>query len=93
MPKTIRDIREVLEYELGNPVLLEAQGGRRTIIKRRGILRETHPAVFVVELDQEKHNFECVSYTYADILTKHVEVTVFNDDNTEKLVLMEEVAN
>ena len=95
MPKTLRDIRGILEDEVGSPVLLEAQGGRRTIIRRKGVLSETHPAIFVVELDPEKHNFECVSYSYSDILTKHVEITVFNEDKTEKLVLIEdeEVAN
>jgi uncharacterized protein Veg len=32
-------------------------------IERSGVLKETYPSVFVVELDQDKHNFERVSYT------------------------------
>ena len=33
---------------------------------------------FVVELDQEENAFERVSYSYADILTDAVEITVLD---------------
>jgi len=42
-------------------------------------LAETYPSVFVVELDQDENAFERVSYSYADILTKTVQITFFDD--------------
>lgn len=43
-------------------------------MKRHGILRETYPAVFVVDLNQEENAFERVSYSYTDVLTKNIEL-------------------
>lgn len=44
------------------------------------MLKETYPSVFIVELDQDKHNFERVSYTYADVLTENVHVSFVEED-------------
>lgn len=85
MPNNIPDIKKLLDSQLGNPVLLRANGGRKKLIERRGVLRETYPSVFIVELDQEQHNFERVSYSYSDVLTANVEVTFFDEEPEEIL--------
>ena len=87
MPKTLIDIKKILDCQLGNPCVLRANGGRKKLIERKGILRETYPSIFVVELDQAEHNFERVSYTYTDVLTSNVEVTFYNDDFTEEFLI------
>ncbi|MDT3393486.1 MAG: Veg family protein, partial [Bacillota bacterium] len=46
---------------------------------RKGILHETYPSVFVVDLDQDENAFERVSYSYADLLTKTIKIE-FDDD-------------
>ena len=43
--------------------------------RRRGTLKETYPAIFVVDLDQDENAFERVSYSYADLLTKSIQIT------------------
>ena len=70
MPKSILDIKNSIDCHLGNRIVLKANGGRKKTIERCGVLKETYPSVFVVELDQDKHNFERVSYTYTDVLTE-----------------------
>lgn len=70
MPKSILDIKNSIDCHVGNRIVLKANGGRKKTIKRSGILKETYPSVFIVELDQDKHNFERVSYTYTDVLTE-----------------------
>jgi uncharacterized protein Veg len=35
--------------------------------------------VFVIDLDQDENAFERVSYSYADILTEAVEITIVDD--------------
>jgi len=57
--------------------MLKANGGRRKTIERSGVLAETYPSVFVIELDQEENAFERVSYSYADVLTETVQLTFF----------------
>ena len=64
MPKSILDIKNSIDCHLGNRIVLKANGGRKKTIERCGVLKETYPSVFIVELDQDKHNFERVSYTY-----------------------------
>lgn len=86
MPKTLVDIKKILDCQLGNQIVLRANGGRKKLIECRGVLKETYPSVFVVELDQDKHNFERVSYTYTDVLTENVQVTFVNDQQEEFLV-------
>ncbi|MCM3588575.1 Veg family protein [Mesobacillus maritimus] len=79
MPKTLLDIKKALDSNLGKRLLLKANGGRRKTIERSGILAETYPSVFVIELDQEENSFERVSYSYADVLTETVQITFYED--------------
>ncbi|HLS66767.1 MAG TPA: Veg family protein [Pseudogracilibacillus sp.] len=77
--KTINEIKKGLEGQIGKRLKLIANGGRRRTVTRSGVLSETYPAVFVVELDQEENAFERVSYSYADVLTEAVEINFLED--------------
>lgn len=79
MAKTLVDIKNSLDSNLGKRLTLKANGGRRKTIERSGVLTETYPAVFVVQLDQDENAFERVSYSYADVLTETVQLTFFED--------------
>lgn len=81
MPKTLLDIKKSLDSNLGKRLMLKANGGRKKTIERTGVLAETYPAVFVVELDQEQNAFERVSYSYADVLTQTVQITFYDETN------------
>jgi uncharacterized protein Veg len=81
MAKTLADIKKALDSNLGRRLTLKANGGRRKMIERCGVLAETYPSVFVIELDQEENAFERVSYSYADVLTETVQLTFLDDDN------------
>lgn len=84
MPRTLSDIKKNLDSNLGKRLMLKANGGRKKTIERSGVLAETYPAVFVVELDQEENAFERVSYSYADVLTQTVQITFYED--TKELI-------
>ncbi|OCA88470.1 ABC transporter permease [Pradoshia sp. D12] len=84
MPKSLNDIKQILDSHLGQKLLLKANGGRRKTIERSGVLAETYPSVFVVELDQDENSFERVSYSYADVLTETVELT-FTEETSGKM--------
>ncbi|WP_404430146.1 biofilm formation stimulator Veg [Sutcliffiella horikoshii] len=81
MGKTLVDIKRTLDSNLGKKLTLRANGGRRKTIERIGILAETYPSVFVIELDQDENAFERVSYSYADVLTETVKLTFFEEGN------------
>ena len=80
MPTSIMTIKQKLDSHLGDTITVVAQAGRKKVTKRRGILRETFPAVFVVDLDQ--HHFKHVSYSYTDLLTKNIALE-FDDEAEE----------
>jgi len=82
------EIRRSLEPHVGSRVMLRANGGRRKTIERTGVLEEIYPSVFIVKLDEEQHTFKRVSYSYADILTESVEVTVFGDNGQIRIQYM-----
>ena len=79
MAKTLLDIKRNLDFNLGKRLTLKANGGRRKTIERSGVLAETYPSVFVIELDQDENSFERVSYSYADVLTETVLLTFFDE--------------
>jgi uncharacterized protein Veg len=74
LAKTLNEIKQGLDCQIGTRLKLKANGGRKKTIIRSGVLAETYPSVFVVELDQEENAFERVSYSYADVLTETVEL-------------------
>ena len=74
MPKSLMAIKEKLDNHLGQELIVIAQAGRKKVIRRKGVLKKTYPAVFVVDLDQQQNNFERVSYSYTDLLTKNIEL-------------------
>ena len=86
MPKTLADIKKSLDLHLGKRLILKANGGRKKTVERAGILRETYHSVFVIELDQDEHSFERVSYSYADILTEAVEIVAYEGTEEELVV-------
>ncbi|MBD8071024.1 MULTISPECIES: biofilm formation stimulator Veg [Bacillaceae] len=86
MGKTLLDIKKNLDFNLGKRLTLKANGGRRKTIERSGVLAETYPSVFVIELDQDENSFERVSYSYADVLTETVQLTFF-DETTGNLAI------
>lgn len=79
--KTLIEIKQGLDGQVGKRLKLRANGGRRKTVERCGILAETYPSVFIVELDQEENAFERVSYSYTDILTETVELN-FDEGNS-----------
>jgi len=75
------EIKKNMDAHVGQKIMLRANGGRRKTIERTGVLEETYPSVFIVKLDEEQHAFKRVSYSYADILTETVQVTVCSEND------------
>ncbi|WP_409021932.1 Veg family protein [Dellaglioa sp. P0083] len=74
MPETLASIKGTLDAQVGKNLTVVAQAGRKKTTERKGILRETFPAIFVVDLNQDENSFERVSYSYTDVLTKNIEI-------------------
>jgi uncharacterized protein Veg len=68
-------IRTDLEGMTGSRIRVRANMGRSKIIEREGVLMQTHPALFVVEVNEKRDRTARASYQYVDVLTGTVELT------------------
>ena len=72
LPSTLTKIKSKLDKCIGAGLTVTSHVGRKKVTKRHGILRETFPAVFIVELSHEENAVERVSYSYTDVLTNSI---------------------
>ena len=72
MPTTLMAIKQSLDSHLGENLVVVAQAGRKKVTRLKGRLNKTYRAVFVVDLDQDQNNFERVSFSSTDLLTKKI---------------------
>jgi len=68
-------IREDLNECLGTILKVRANKGRKIVIENLAVLEETYPHVFVVRVETKTSSNQRVSYSYADIITKTVELS------------------
>ncbi|MDQ0300950.1 uncharacterized protein Veg [Salibacterium salarium] len=83
MGKTLIEIKESLDANIGKQVTVVANGGRKKTIERSGLLEETYPSVFIVKLDKDKHSVERMSYSYTDVLTKTIQLTMLGEEELQ----------
>lgn len=76
----LNKIRENMEHLVGKKIMLKANKGRKRTCVKEGILEKTYPSIFVVCIDGVYNSVRRVSYSYSDILTKTVEVTLSDKD-------------
>jgi uncharacterized protein Veg len=68
-------IRGDLENFVGQRIKVKANRGRKKVMEAEGILEGIYPKLFVVRLN-ERQSERRVSYSYADLLTETVELSI-----------------
>jgi len=76
--KILSEIKQDLEPYVGTYIKVKANRGRKKVVERTGVLESTYPNLFVVRIN-EKSVERRVSFSYADILTETVVLTVSKD--------------
>lgn len=74
-PNVLEKIRRDMDSFVGQEVSIKANTGRKKVFQVNGILEQTYPKVFVVRF-RERQVERRVSYSYADLLTEAVEITI-----------------
>ena len=77
---TLVQIRKELESLVGEKIKLRANRGRRKTFEKVGVLESTYPSIFVIRVDDENY-FHRLSFSYADVLTSTVELSLCGVDN------------
>jgi uncharacterized protein Veg len=71
-------IREDLTEFVGQAIKIKANRGRKRVFEVEGILEQTYPKVFVIRF-KERQVERRISYSYVDLLTQAVELSVGED--------------
>lgn len=72
-------IKTNLSNNVGHKVRLKSKQGRKQIVVREGVIEGIYPSIFTVKLDVQNDiptTERRVSYSYADVLTRTVELVV-----------------
>ena len=72
--KSVDDIRQEVQRNIGKEVILKADMGRKRIKTRTGVIVDAFPSVFTVRVNNDFDVERTVSYSYSDILTSTVEL-------------------
>lgn len=73
---TLGSIKKRVEATIGQNVTLRTHSGRKKFFIKQGRVIATYPSVFIVNVDCGKNSERKVSYTYSDLLTSTVEITL-----------------
>ncbi|MDO5707681.1 MAG: Veg family protein [Andreesenia angusta] len=79
MSESLLKIKENIESYLGREVRLKADKGRKRIIEKDGVVEGVYPSIFIVKINGGNNNSRTVSYSYSDVLTETVKVTLLDE--------------
>ena len=75
--KDLNFIKKEIEKFIGFKILFRAKKGRRKTNLKKGIIENAYGSIFVVRVsDKTREAPEKMSFSYADVLTNTVEITV-----------------
>ena len=68
-------VRSSVDQNIGNKVKIRANRGRHKNDVTEGIIRETYPSIFLVEVENKLDDTtQKISFSYTDVLTKDVQM-------------------
>ena len=84
MNDSLERIKKDVETCVGEKVRRKANKGRKKTFIKEGILESTYPCIFVVKFNTDQDSIRRVSYSYSDILTETVELTICSENRKIK---------
>ncbi len=79
-------IRRDIEGCIGRKIQLKANRGRKKSFVKEGILEKSYPSIFTVKFENDFDTTRRVSYSYTDILTNVVEISLCCDETKETAI-------
>ena len=68
---------------IGQKIIVKGSLGRSKSFEKEATIEKAYPNIFVVKYDENDRN---VTYSYTDVLTRTVEVDVFNGEGYDPLI-------
>ena len=80
----ISNLKEEIGEKIGQKIIIKGTLGRNKAFEEKATIAKTYGDIFLVKYDDKEPS---VSYKYTDILTRELEVSVFDGTNYNPLVL------
>ena len=82
-PNDITNLKTDIDEKIGQKIIVKGSLGRSKTFEKEDKKKKTYPNIFVIKYEEENRN---VTYSYTDILTRTVEVDVFDGNGYSPLV-------
>ena len=69
-------VRQDITGFIGSKVKLESNKGRHKSVVSEGVIENVYPSIFTILLGGGAESRRTVSYSYTDVLTRAVEITL-----------------
>ena len=79
----ILDLQSNIKEKIGQKIIVNGSLGRSRLFSKEATIEQAYPSFFLVKYDENERN---VSYQYKDVLTRTVEVDVFDGTGYSPLV-------
>ena len=77
LPNDIANLKTDITDKIGQKIIVKGSLGRNKPFEEEAVIKQTYPNIFVVKYEEHDTN---VSYRYTDILTRDLEVSVFDGE-------------
>ena len=75
LPNDITNLKTDITDKIGQKIIVKGALGRSKFFEKEATIEKTYPNLFIVKYDDEERN---VTYSYKDVLTRTVEVDVYD---------------
>ena len=82
-PNDITSLKTDINEMIGQKIIIKGSLGRCRTFEKEATIEKTYPNIFVIKYEEENRN---VTYSYTDILTRAVEVDVFDGNGYSPLL-------
>lgn len=79
----ITNLKTDIIEKVGQKIIVKGSLGRSKAFEKEATIEKAYPNIFVVKYEENDRN---VTYSYTDILTRTVEVEVFDGDTYSPLI-------
>ena len=79
----IANLKTDIIDKIGQKIIVKGSLGRSKAFEKEATIEKAYPNIFVVKYEENNRN---VTYSYTDVLTRTVEVEVFDGDSYSPLI-------
>ena len=79
----IMNLKDDIGQKIGQKIIVKGTLGRNKAYEKEATIEKTYPNFFIVKYEENERN---VTYSYTDVLTRNVEVQVYDGEEYSPLI-------